>query len=392
MFDRLKDDTSSLLCLRDAESDHTCRTDGTQDLGTVKATFTFDPEVFNSKVYQTATRSSMIHALWLKRLDTINDASSLAPGSLRDTSLNENPDFDADSESDNTIENELLDNESLVTTESDTSYLPDAMRESDAQTTKNTIPVTETLENPFWAVNHLQSTQIPSPPMAVTRRDYTIQTRETLRAIPEVSACNYMSPPITTDSPLSRLSIAPEGLGPLNGKRDLSAYTQLVSSQRSNREHGNRSRKASDTISGGPENIGAKVLLLGISASGKSTLKNSLKIAFEEDDEKWRLSFRSVICMSLVESLKFLTSKTIWHILDRRSPWYQKEIAENYHAIDEWLLARSWGLSERDSLPPAVASAVIALSDNTTIRAACDQFIVGLPSQAEDPFLWESVK
>lgn len=59
----VRDDTSSLLWLRDSDSIGTCKSVGPQDLGTINATFGFDTEVFASKAYRTATRSSMLCAL-----------------------------------------------------------------------------------------------------------------------------------------------------------------------------------------------------------------------------------------------------------------------------------------------------------------------------------------
>lgn len=61
----VRDDTSSLLWLRDSESIGTCKSTATQDFGTINPNFDFDTQIFASKVYRTATRSSMLRALLL---------------------------------------------------------------------------------------------------------------------------------------------------------------------------------------------------------------------------------------------------------------------------------------------------------------------------------------
>ncbi|ROV98320.1 hypothetical protein VMCG_07188 [Cytospora schulzeri] len=66
VFSRVRDETSSLLFLRDAESTGTRRSIGSQNWATVNTTFSFDHEIFTSKVYRMATRSSMMQALILE--------------------------------------------------------------------------------------------------------------------------------------------------------------------------------------------------------------------------------------------------------------------------------------------------------------------------------------
>jgi hypothetical protein len=63
MFNLVKDDTSSLLWLRDAESCGTYRSVVNENLELIDMMFDFDQEIFSSKVYRMATRSNMMQAL-----------------------------------------------------------------------------------------------------------------------------------------------------------------------------------------------------------------------------------------------------------------------------------------------------------------------------------------
>lgn len=63
IFIRVKDDTSSLLFLKDAESTRTSTSTISQNLGAINTTFSFDPEIFGSRVYRMATRPNMLRVL-----------------------------------------------------------------------------------------------------------------------------------------------------------------------------------------------------------------------------------------------------------------------------------------------------------------------------------------
>ncbi|KAE8371867.1 G-protein alpha subunit-domain-containing protein [Aspergillus bertholletiae] len=63
VFNRIKDDTSSLLWLRDSDSEMTKKTTVAEDLSLIETRFTFDPDLFSSRVYCSAARSTMVHAL-----------------------------------------------------------------------------------------------------------------------------------------------------------------------------------------------------------------------------------------------------------------------------------------------------------------------------------------
>lgn len=294
MFDRIKDDTSSLLWLRDAESVQSYRSTEIQDLGTVNTTFTFDPEVFNSRVYQTATRSNMIQALLPNRRKVPYDASSLAPASQYSTSITRNP----ISQSDKTITVDRLPKSTgviVVTREfriwfSEKTSAPQSSRPS-------TYDHSSTLETTNDSVSGVQSpAKYPLP--SITHDYFTIHTRETLRPVPTGSVIKYR-PPKNTDRPLKWSSIAPEKSTTPKKKGDLSAYRQLVSLQRSRRGQVTHHRESEDSPIDRPQDSRIKVLVLGISDSGKTTLQKSMKIAFEDEDEQWRLSYKSDVYMSL---------------------------------------------------------------------------------------------
>jgi hypothetical protein len=77
VFKQVRDDTSSLLWLRDADSLASYRTASTQDMTTVDVEFAFDREVCSSKVYRSAIRSNMMVAIQTGR----NMFKSGRPGS-----------------------------------------------------------------------------------------------------------------------------------------------------------------------------------------------------------------------------------------------------------------------------------------------------------------------
>ncbi|KAE8140864.1 G-protein alpha subunit-domain-containing protein [Aspergillus pseudotamarii] len=63
VFNRIKDDTSSLLWLRDSDSEMTKKSTVAEDLSLIETRFAFDSDLFSSRVYCSAARSTMVHAL-----------------------------------------------------------------------------------------------------------------------------------------------------------------------------------------------------------------------------------------------------------------------------------------------------------------------------------------
>lgn len=233
----------------------------------------------------------MIYALSPNKRETPSDTSSLTSASLRSTSITRIP----ISEPDNTVavNRRPKDNKIEVVREVLISYsaltsFPQTERLPTSSTQTATIDATiATLQSP------------PTyPTVSMTHRYYTIHTRETLRSLPTGSVIKYTPPP-KTDRPVTWSSLAPEESVPTKRKGDLSAYRQLVSFQRSRRGQVAHTRESAATTVSQPQDLGLKVLVLGISNSCKTTLQKSMKIAFEDDDEQWRLSYKPDIYMTL---------------------------------------------------------------------------------------------
>ena len=94
---RLRDDTSSLLWLRDSESILSRRTVSTFNSQLLETVFDFDGEVFNSRVYQVALRSNMKQVLSHKA-SRHSEPSDLASPTTNDTIPHENDEDGTDTE------------------------------------------------------------------------------------------------------------------------------------------------------------------------------------------------------------------------------------------------------------------------------------------------------
>lgn len=113
------------------------------------------------------------------------------------------------------------------------------------------------------------------------------------------------------------------------------------------------------------------MLVLGIADSGKSTLQKSMKIAFENDVDQWRVSFIPAIRMSLAMSLRALASKAGCDWGDRL-------------AIDHWIQTEFLRYSDMRSFPPKVASAVT--------NATKSQMKLGPELDGNNPYLMDCTK
>ncbi|MCJ1377204.1 guanine nucleotide-binding protein subunit alpha [Xylographa soralifera] len=110
VIQRLRDDTSSLLWLRDSESILSRKTMSTFNSKVLETVFDFDGEVFNSKVYQLALRSNMKQVLSHKAFRQ-SKTSDFASATTNDTSLSENDESGADTE---TIKAKSVSDASLI--------------------------------------------------------------------------------------------------------------------------------------------------------------------------------------------------------------------------------------------------------------------------------------
>lgn len=390
IFDRVKDDTSSLLWLRDAGSARSHCSIASEDLATVNATFTFDLEVFNSKVYQAATRSNMKYALFSDREGVPNDAAGPEPAPLHGPSITQHTVFVGsgdDAESGKVSANSG--NETL--TGCSVSCSSEYSKESDQKTTAHCFRplVRDTIED---EVARLQLPPIPSNLSRICRY-YEIYDHKTLGTLTRKSM-----PQCTPRPRLSWSVAAPEHCGKLKREGNLSAYKQTGSSQRSGLEPVPRPHRYGGAAFFKADNLGVKVLVTGVSDSGKSTLQKSMKIAFGKVDKQWRLSYKPAIYMSLAQSLKALASKTVWHekrkngALDDYSSWYERKFATSYRAVDEWISASSLGVGEICSFPSSVASAVVDLSKKNDIRAIYDQVMLKPGPAGRGPFIQDCTK
>lgn len=235
----------------------------------------------------------MIQALLPNRRKVPYGSSSLASASQSSTSVTRNP----ISQSDNSISVDRLPKSIRI----------EMITEFEIKYSKWTSPLnisrpftssdSSTLETVKDLVSGVQSPAKYLPP-PITHGYFTIHTRETLRPVPTGSVFKYR-PRKNTDQSLKCSSIAPEKSAQPKKKGDLSAYRQLVSLQRSRRGQVSHHRESTDGPADRPQDLEVKVLVLGISDSGKTTLQKSMKIAFEDEDEQWRLSYKSDVYMSL---------------------------------------------------------------------------------------------
>lgn len=244
----VRDDTSSLLWLRDSQSVGTYRSTGPQDFGTINTNFDFDTEIFASKVYRTATRSSMLRTLLLDaRPDDQQDSIGLTLGpSTRQL------------ESGLPVVNEPTTGELHVSSST-------ALEE----------PTTS--ENRYGILN-TKLRRLPSP---TALPKYTIYTLEALQNLPLVHAPLEISPlPSASQHRVRR-------------RRALLTRSWLARPSSPNLSAIVDSRMAKPAV---------KVLVLGISESGKSTLIKSFKEGYMGGfDEEDRTLYRSDILRNLLE-------------------------------------------------------------------------------------------
>lgn len=233
----------------------------------------------------------MIHALLPNRQDLPGDTSSLAQASLHSEPIIDSPIYGAD----NTAAVSRHCKRGSITWVPEVHVSLSDMEKPIQTSTSSTSSIDSIPETIKAGLQWPPAYPIVSMP----HLRYTIHTRETLRPLRSGSVWKYTPPPnrdpVTSSSLAPGVSVLPKKMG------DLSVYRQLVSFQRSRRGQATQPHKSTSATVGRPDDLGVKVLLLGISESGKTTLQKSMKIAFEDDDEEWRLSHRSAIEMMIRE-------------------------------------------------------------------------------------------
>lgn len=81
---RIEDDKSSLLWLRDNDSCGTVHSIVSESSDLLEVNFDFDPEVFNSRAYQTAVRANMRQALAKKKGKMVHREKPASDDIIRD--------------------------------------------------------------------------------------------------------------------------------------------------------------------------------------------------------------------------------------------------------------------------------------------------------------------
>ncbi|KAL4935648.1 G-protein alpha subunit-domain-containing protein [Aspergillus oleicola] len=87
VFSRVKDDASSLLWLRDSDSEITMKSTPTERLSLVSARFSFDSDLFDSRVYRSAARLTMRQAIHGTASSPLDRAQSILDDNATESSL-----------------------------------------------------------------------------------------------------------------------------------------------------------------------------------------------------------------------------------------------------------------------------------------------------------------
>jgi hypothetical protein len=264
-----RDETSSMRWLTDTDSNSmagTLQSVGTQDLETVHARFDFDSEVFTSRAYMVASRANMIDALTGSRHNGISHSTEITAGPPRDDPcLNESNQQNPNGIALTTI----MDVDSASVSES----LPLVSQDSNAEPQTSRTALVEPSDS---------DAQLP---------DFTIHTPETLGLLAlELGR----SPPVHN----ALLTTERQARGGLS-----KASTRLPL----------RLRTKKQLQVPPPMTIGRlqprklpKILILGISESGKSTLAKTMRAAHGDMSESWLGEYRSTILNNTILSLKWL--------------------------------------------------------------------------------------
>lgn len=153
-------------------------------------------------------------------------------------------------------------------------------------------------DNTALVYNHPKLNNIIMPEyltVSMNHRYYTIQNQHTLRSLPVKPVCRYRLP----DRPLTWAWLSPGNSPPMGRRRDLPGYRQLVSFRRSRRVQMTHTREPVGRTINRHHGPGVKVLVLGISESGKTTLQKAMVIAFENNEEPCCFSCKPGISTSL---------------------------------------------------------------------------------------------
>lgn len=294
-----RDETSSMRWLTDSDSiAGTLQSVGTQDFETIHARFDFDSELFTSRAYQVASRANMIDALTGSRNRGISHNTEISGGPLRDAS---DP-----NESSQPARTGIA-----LTTTVDV----DSESASDSQSALSQDTITEPQTSTTSLVRATDSdAQLP---------DFVIQTPETLGLLAlqlgELPGEKQISP-----------SLLKKGLPTIEKKPRAGFFKSPARLPLLLRPR--QQMAASLTI----RNIHAykpvKILILGTSESGKSTLAKTMRAAHGDIDEPWLQLHRGTIVNNTIMSLK-------WLIIVAEGTHYGTDLWQQTNSWDEELFS-----------------------------------------------------
>lgn len=279
LLDLARDETSSLQLLIDIDSGDSgsLRSARTEDLKTVHAQFDFDPQVFNSRAYQVATRANMIDALTDSRRRGISHSTHISGGPLQNVS-------DSNEASQETGTGIAITTAMDVLSETDREYL---LERSEDTNSDPQIP-TGSLVRAADADSELPDFVIHTPD---TLALLTIQMGQAARA-------KKITPSLKSQALPPVKGLAHDGISKPSPHlwRLFRARQQLATRVQ--------------TLSTLMKPMDVNVVILGISESGKSTLAKAARAGHGDIDEPWRRLHIDNIFSNTITSLRWLTFMT----------------------------------------------------------------------------------
>lgn len=265
-----RDETSSMRWLTDAESNSvagTLESLRTQDLETVHARFDFDSEVFTSRAYMVASRANMINALNGSRRNGISHSTEITGGSQ---ATGGQPRYVAGLNDSNRAAPIGVAITTAMDVESVHEPASESLRSQDARTEAIT-------SRTGLVITSESDSQLP---------DFTIHTPEAL---------GMLALELGASSRVGRLPELPELPEP-----------PKLPTRRPLRFRSKKPISPPMTISHVRVQAPLKILILGISESGKSTLAKTMRAAHGSMSRAWLGEYRSLILNNAIQSLQWL--------------------------------------------------------------------------------------
>lgn len=317
IVNQIEDDKSSLLWLRDVNSDHSRASISTENSQMLDTTFDFDREIFNSKAYQAAIRSNMRQALSNKEdttakrdgfpLDTLTDAldyvqldDSEDVQTVREQSLSPFAILDGpigDLRLGPLSSRDELTSESLGELKSSVSTATNISKDSSVDT--QVVPAV-TRE----PVNSLPYISLPlNNDVSDDDGEDSVPTSHDGEDVKKVS---------TKKMPRPRFSFLPKGFNfrissasaALGRSREVDKQLSIENQRSAALE---RSREIDKQLSIENQGSHENILILGASQTGKSALLNSMKIFYNHDyvfDYDFRQGLKGVIFIRTVRGMR----------------------------------------------------------------------------------------